>query len=38
MKLNREDRREEMGAYGTMFFLAVVCILLIGVLIKKLLW
>jgi hypothetical protein len=36
MKLNKEDRREEVAAYTTMFFLATVCIVLIGLLISKL--
>ena len=38
MKLNRQDRKEEVAAYTTMFLLAIVCIVLIGALIKKLLW
>jgi hypothetical protein len=36
MKLNRQDRREEVGAYATMFAIVIVCIVLIGVLISKL--
>tara|TARA_R110000868_G_C10458579_1_gene727151 strand:- start:206 stop:325 length:120 start_codon:yes stop_codon:yes gene_type:complete len=38
MKLNKEDRREEMGAYGTMFLLAVVSIVCIIVLITTLMY
>jgi hypothetical protein len=38
MKMNKEDRRNEVAAYSTMFLLAAVCIILIGFLIKKLLW
>jgi hypothetical protein len=38
MKLNREDRREEMGAYATMISLGIVSIVCIIVLIKKLIY
>jgi len=33
---NREDRREEMGAYATMFIVGVVSLVLIGVLLQTL--
>jgi hypothetical protein len=29
MKLNRDERREEMGAYGTMFLISVIVIAII---------
>jgi hypothetical protein len=34
MKLNRDQRREEMGAYGTMFLITVIVIAIIAVTIK----
>jgi len=33
---NREDRREEVAAYTTMFIVGVVSLVLIGVLLKTL--
>jgi hypothetical protein len=36
MKLNQEDRREEVAAYTTMFIVGALSIVLIGVLLKTL--
>ena len=34
MKLNKEDRREEMAAYSTMALMGIISVILIGVLIQ----
>jgi len=37
MKLNRDDRREEMAAYGTIVLMSVVLTLIIAAIISNLL-
>lgn len=34
MKLKKEDRREEMNAYGIMFLIGIVCLCMIGIVIQ----
>ena len=38
MKLNRQDRREEMGAYGTMILVGILSIICIVALITTLMY
>ena len=34
MKLNKEDRREEMNAYGVMFLIGIACLFMIGIVVQ----